>query len=393
MILDSEALKKSKNYSLFKSTFKEEPSFYFDTGGRLEICGNHTDHNHGLCLVANCSLRIKAFVKACKDKVKIKSKGFHYFEFDVNDLEKNIKNKTCLLCKGVLFKLKELGYQIGGFEAYIDSDIPDGSGVSSSAAIESLFGYIISYLYNDQKIPPFDIAIAGKYSENNYFNKPSGLLDQIGTSYDSCNYIDFRNINNPTIKTIPFLLPLDIYLIKSAGNHSSLTNLYARIPRSMNLVANLLEGKKYLRDIEDKRNIFEKIDALNCDTYAKEVAKHFFIENDNVRHARIAIENNDIDGFLEAISFSQKSSLRHLKNTYVEGEFEDSPQDIINHVKLFLPKDKGAIRIHGGGFKGTVIAFIKKEYSFDFENYLKDNYPNRYYKVSISDSAINFIKL
>ena len=251
-----------KEFSYF---YKEDPTHYIDTGGRFEICGNHTDHNHGLCLVANCSLRIKAFVKKHDTKVKIKSQGYSFFEFSVNDLAYDPKeqNKTLLLAKGILFKLKEQGYKIGGFEAYISSDIPDGSGVSSSAAIESLFGYIVSYLYNDGKISPLVIAKTGQFSENNYFGKPSGLLDQIGTSFDSFNYIDFKNIDNPTISTLPFNFPLTLYLIKSVGDHANLTPLYAAIPANMNKVAGLLEGKKFLRDCDDT-NIFNKIDALNA---------------------------------------------------------------------------------------------------------------------------------
>ena len=188
----------------FVRIFKSAPDYAIDTGGRYEICGNHTDHNHGLCLVANASLRIKAYLKKNETKVRIKSAGYSYFEFDVSDIEfdKNELNKTLLLAKGVLFRLKELGYKIGGFDATIESKIPDGSGVSSSAAIESLFGYIISYLYNDGKIPQIDIAKTGKFSENVYFGKPSGLLDQVGTSFDSFNYIDFKDVENPIIQTL-----------------------------------------------------------------------------------------------------------------------------------------------------------------------------------------------
>ena len=144
-------MEKSNLIKEFNKIFKVEPEYYIDTGGRFEICGNHTDHNHGLCLVANCSLRIKACVNKNANKVRIKSQGYSFFEFNINDLEFDSKelNKTLLLAKGILFKLKEQGYKIGGFDAYISSDIPDGSGVSSSAAVESLFGYIISYLYND----------------------------------------------------------------------------------------------------------------------------------------------------------------------------------------------------------------------------------------------------
>lgn len=378
----------------FTYFYKEDPTYYIDTGGRFEICGNHTDHNHGLCLVANCSLRIKAFVKKHDTKVKIKSQGYSFFEFSVDDLafDKKEQNKTLLLAKGILFKLKEQGYKIGGFEAYISSDIPDGSGVSSSAAIESLFGYIISYLYNDGIISPLVIAKTGQFSENNYFGKPSGLLDQIGTSFDSFNYIDFKNIDNPTISTLPFNFPLTLYLIKSVGDHANLTPLYAAIPANMNKVAGLLEGKKFLRDCDDN-NIFEKIDALNATELEKNMAKHFFIENENVRNAKKAIEENDLEGFLTCIRASQKTSKENIKNTFVEGEYKDSPQNIIDDVTEFIG-NHGAIRIHGGGFKGTVLAFIKNAFQDEFDKFLAAKYEkNRYFKVHISNHAVNFEKL
>ncbi len=227
----------------FINLYKKEPTFYIDTGGRFEICGNHTDHNHGLCLVANCSLRIRALVNINNSNiVRVKSAGYDFFELDIRDLsyKKEDRPATKAILRGILFKLQESGYKIGGFDAYLTSEIPDGGGVSSSAAVESLFGYIVSYLFNDGKIDPLTIAQTGKFSENNYFNKPSGLLDQIGTSFDSSNYIDFKDTTNPIIKTLPFDLPLTLYLIKSEGDHSNLTPLYAAIPNSMYKVAGLL---------------------------------------------------------------------------------------------------------------------------------------------------------
>lgn len=378
----------------FNKVFHKEPEFYIDTGGRFEICGNHTDHNHGLCLVANCSLRIKACVNKNEKKVRIKSQGYSFFEFDINHLEfdSNELNKTLLLAKGILFKLKEQGYKIGGFDAYISSDIPDGSGVSSSAAIESLFGYIVSYLYNDGKISPLVIAKTGQFSENNYFGKPSGLLDQVGTSFDSFNYIDFKNIENPTITTLPFNFPLTLYLIKSVGDHANLTPLYAAIPANMNKAAQLLDNKKFLRDCNDK-DIFARIYVLNIDEEVKKMARHFFIENGNVLKAKDAIEKNDLEEFLDAIRASQKTSKENIKNTFVEGEYNDSPQNIIDDVSEFI-KDKGAIRIHGGGFKGTVLAFIKNEFADVFDKFLEKKYiKSRYFKVNISNHAVNFEKL
>lgn len=384
---------KTKLIEKFKTIFKENPNYYFNTGGRLEICGNHTDHNHGLCIVANCSLRIVALVNKNNKKVRIKSKGYQFVEFDINDLSKkdNESGSPASLCKGILYKIKEEGYNIGGFDAYIESEIPAGSGVSSSAAIESLFASIINNLYNSNLIGPLTLAKIGRFSENVYFNKPCGLLDQIGTSFSNINYIDFKNEENPLIENIEFHLPLNIYLVKSKGNHGNLSDLYSNIPSSMYKVAKELENKKFLRDLTNIENINDKINNLNLNISIKNKAKHFFIENNNVKYVKQAIINNNVEDFLEGIRNSQKSSLENLENTYVKNEeFDYSPQDLINKISDYL-KDNGAVRIHGGGFKGTVIAFVKKEFSKDFENFLKNKLKNSpVYPVKISDKAFIF---
>lgn len=387
-------IKESDLINNFINIFKIKPDYVIDTGGRFEICGNHTDHNHGYCIVANSSLRVYASLKKDEDKVSIKSKGYDYFEFYINDLEPKIvdRSKPIALIKGVLFRLKELGYKIGGFKAYIESEIPDGSGVSSSAAMESLFGYIISYLYNDGKIDPLVIAKTGQFSENKFFYKPCGLLDQVGTSFDSSNFLDFKDIDNPKIINLPFNLPVTLFLIKSIGDHSNLTPLYAAIPNAMYEVANLLEGKKFLRDVNDE-NIFKRIDELNVASDIKRKAKHFFIENNNVLEAKDAILNNNLNEFFDAIRKSQESSKNDIENTFVKGEYVGSPQEIIDKASKFL-KDNGAIRIHGGGFKGTVLAFVKNDFVDEFSKYLMKNYSSdRYFKVTISNKAVHFKKL
>lgn len=383
--------KKEEAIQIFRDTFKSEPDYLLDTGGRFEIIGNHTDHNHGLCLVANCSLRCYSALKKDDKIVEVKSKGYPIFSFSIDDLSHKVEEegRPIALAKGILYRLKELGYKIGGFYMALDSEIPDGSGVSSSAAIESLFAYTISHLYNDGKIEPVVIAKTGQYAENNFFNKPCGLLDQVGTSFDSSNFIDFGNISNPTIKTLPFTLPLTLFLIKSEGNHSSLTGLYAAIPSSMKEVANKLGHVEFLRDVELSQDLFSKIDALDVSDEVKRKAKHFFIENNNVLEAKEAIETENLENFLDAIRKSQESSKNNLENTYVKGEYEGSPQSIIDYLTPFIG-EHGAIRIHGGGFKGTVLAFINNDFVDEFENVLKEKYPSKYFKVNISPKACNF---
>lgn len=380
---------------LFKGYFEEAPLYYLDTGGRLEIVGNHTDHNHGLCLVANCSLRMVSAIKPTDDnKVTVLSEGYPEFSFDISDLSKkeSEEGKPIAILKGTMSKLSELGYKIGGFKMYMVSEVPNGSGVSSSAALEALFGYTISHVFNEGKIPAIIIAKTGQYAENCYFNKPCGLLDQIGTSFDSSNFIDFKDIENPTVDTLPFNLPLSIFLIKSEGNHSQLTPLYKAIPDAMYEVANLLENDKHcLGDLEDTSRIIDRIDELKVGDSVKRKAKHFFIENENVLKARRAIKENNVDAFLEAVRLSQESSKNGIENTFVKGEYLGSPQYIIDTITPII-NGSGAVRIHGGGFKGTVIAFMKKEFHDEFKNYCDKHYKNAYFEVSISPKACNFYK-
>lgn len=376
----------------FSRFFSKKPHFFFSVGGRLELIGNHTDHNHGLCLVGNCSLRISAAVSKNRlNKVRIKSIGFPFFEFSLDDLKHSEGERTSMdICKGILYKLSNDGYKIGGFDAYISSDIPNGSGVSSSAAIESLYGFIISYLFNDGKISNLEIAKTGQYSENVFFNKPCGLLDQIGTSFGNCNFIDFADVENPYLENIPFALPIDIYLVKSEGNHTALTPLYKKIPDSMHKAANALAKKEFLRDCDDDE-IFLKIQKLdNCDSEEKAIASHFFIENSNVLQAKEALETNNTESFLDAIRKSQYSSKNNLKNTYVEGEYAGSPQSIIDKLEPVLGQN-GAMRIHGGGFKGTVICYVKKSFSEEFNKILREKFHEKdIFKVEISTSEIIF---
>lgn len=379
--------------SKFFKEYHKRPDFYLDTGGRLEIVGNHTDHNHGKCLVANCSLRIHCV--CCKEDrfIRIKSKGFKSFSIYLDELDYDEKdNKTKRLIKGILYSFKERGYKIGGFYAYLESDIPYGSGVSSSAAVESLFGYLLSYLYNGGKVDPLTIARIGQFSENNYFNKPCGLLDQIGTSFDDCNFIDFKNFSSPTINTIDFELPLSIFLVKSEGDHSNLTPLYAEIPASMKMGAKLMGNKEFLRDVEEA-NPIEVIKTLKLTEHQKDICEHFYLENEVVDSAVDAIKNNNVEQFLTAVRSSQQSSKNRLKNTMVEGEYKDSPQEIIDTVSSFLG-NRGAVRVHGGGFKGTVLVFVKKDFEGELDQFLNDTYGSeKYYKVEISKRAVNIFSL
>lgn len=366
-------INKEELLETFKSNFKSEPTDYVTCGGRIEVIGNHTDHNHGACLVATCHLLIAGYVSKRDDgEVHLISKGYREISFKVNDtkiVKKEIGSSKGIV-KGVLNYLENNGYNIGGFNAVIDSEVPQGSGLSSSAAYELLIGKIVNKLFNEDKIDKLVLAKAGQYAENNYFGKKSGLLDQIGVSYGGINVIDFGNIDNPTVGRIewPFK-DLHFILVNTGGSHADLSGHYSSIPESMFTVAEHF-GKKYLRDVGEKA-FYEELEEekehghSHFEFLDRKRAIHFFEENNRVIACLKALKEGDEKAFLEQINASQHSSQNNLCNTQVEGQYAGSPQEAIDYANAII-KD-GAVRIHGGGFAGTILAFVKDN---ELENFI-----------------------
>ena len=226
-----------KNLSeAFHSVYPTLSPSLLKSHGRLEIIGNHTDHNHGLCLVAGASMGIEAaFAKSNDDLIEIASEGYPVFRVKVGDRAKreNEKGKSQGLLRGVMDGLLNLGYQVGGFRAVCHSDIFPGAGVSSSACFESLLVKIFSLLFNEDKVTPLEMTKIGQYAEREYFGKPCGLLDQIGTSFGDICFLDFAKIDDPIVRPIEYRLPLNIVLVNSGGSHARLTPYYAAIPARM----------------------------------------------------------------------------------------------------------------------------------------------------------------
>ena len=354
----------------FKETFNEDSSNVFECGGRFEVLGNHTDHNHGLCLVAACDLTLGAAIKARKDKtIAIYSKGYGLFEVDINNLELDKKDEgsSKAMVQGICSYFKQNKYKIGGFNAYIVSDIAPGAGVSSSAAFEMMICHILNFLYNKNKIDKIFLAKAGQYAENKYCGKASGLLDQIGVVFGGFNYLDFGDINNPVVKNIPFNFNnLHLVIINTGGSHAELSDLYSSIPSDMKEVAYHF-GKKVLRDVDEDE--FEKFIAENKDHFsplATKRAKHFYSENQRVLDGAEALLKNDLQGFFDAVNGSQKSSQNNLCNTQVEDQYRNSPQEAIDYANSLMVN--GAAKINGGGFAGTIICYVMDE---DYEFFMK----------------------
>jgi len=344
----------------FVDIFGVEPTHYFESGGRLELLGNHTDHNHGTCLVAGCDLGIYAAVKKTRDNIiHIVSKGFDEIYIDLSDLdgrkEEFFTSKGII--RGVAAKFVIDRRNIGGFDAYLDSSIFIGAGVSSSASFELLIAKILSAFYNNDALSPLELAKIAHYSETKYFGKPCGLLDQIGIAFGGVNFLDFKDDVNPIIEPLDFDLPLRIFLVHTGASHEGLSHLYASIKDDMLLVANRVFHKPFLRDVS--KDDFFRLIAYPIDGVSelqKLRAQHFIDELDRVENAKQAIIHKDAIGFLTAVRQSSFSSSAFLRNT-MYGDYLTSPQRGLDIASSLL--EEGAARIHGGGFAGTIICFLK----------------------------------
>ena len=275
----------------FIREFNLEPEVVIENGGRFEILGNHTDHNHGECLAATCDLRIVgAFSLRNDNKVELISEGVGQFEIDLSNLSKvsSERGKSQALVRGIAAKLKELGNKIGGFNAYLKSNIFPGAGVSSSAAFELLIGKAINRLFNEDKIDLLTLAKVGQYAENIYFGKKCGLLDQIGVAFGNISYIDFKDVENPIIENLTF--KDDNYkfvIVNTGGSHAKLSHLYGEIFDDMFATAHKM-GKPVLRE-----GSIEELDHLIISESERNRATHFYNENLRVEKARIAIKEYD----------------------------------------------------------------------------------------------------
>lgn len=335
--------------------------------GRTEICGNHTDHNNGKVLAA--SINLDAIAVAAKNNDNIineKSEGHSLNTVDLSDLtpQADFYGKSSSMIKGVAAGLKKDGYEIGGFDACTTSDVMGGSGLSSSAAFEVLLGTVISHLYNDGNIDAVTIAKAAQYSENVFFGKPSGLLDQMASSVGTFVTIDFESTENPVIKKVDFDFAKSGYslcIVDTHGNHSDLTDDYAAVRGEMESVAQAL-GKKVLREIPAD-TFFKSIPQLvgKVNDRALLRAIHFYNENDRVEKAIDALENNDFEVFKQVITESGASSYMYNQNVFTPNNPTEQKLSLALALSQQLLDGKGAWRVHGGGFAGTIQAFVPND--------------------------------
>lgn len=340
---------------------------WYSAPGRTEIGGNHTDHNHGRVLTAAVNLDIVGLAKKTDNNV-IRLKSAEYPRMDrveLSDLAPREETSgSQAIIRGISAKCKKMGYQVGGFDCYTISRVMKGSGLSSSAAFEILVVTVISHLYNDGKIDPVTAAIIAQYAENVYFGKPSGLLDQMASSVGGFTSIDFKEPLKPVIKKVDFDFAScghALCVVDTGGNHANLTDEYAAIPAEMKKVANFF-GKEFLRDV-DEREFYGHLKELRKATGDRAVlrAMHFFDDDRLANEEAKALKAGDFDSFKRMIRTSGLSSQTRLQNVFAVVGPEEQGLSLALTLSEHVLGENGAFRVHGGGFAGTIQAFVPLE--------------------------------
>ena len=351
----------------FTAAFGGAPTHYFSAPGRTEIGGNHTDHQRGCVLAAAVNLDTVAAVKRNgTDVIRIQSKGYPMSIVDVKDLtpvESEI-NTTPALIRGVAARFVQLGCKVEGFDAYVESTVLPGSGLSSSAAYEVLIGTIMNHMFFDGRVSQPQVAMIGQYAENVFFGKPSGLMDQTASAVGGLVTINFFDKENPVIEAVEFDFAScghALCIIDSRASHADLTDEYAAITQEMKSVCEYF-GKDVLTQI-DEQDFYAAIPALRekCGDRAVLRAIHFYSDNARVPRQVAALRQGDFDTFLKLVSESGQSSWMYLQNVIPAGY--KAHQDVALALALcqHYLQGKGAFRVHGGGFAGTVQAFVPFE--------------------------------
>ncbi len=351
----------------------------FTSPGRSEIGGNHTDHNNGRVLAASINLDcVGVAAKTEEPVVEFVSVTYDQrIRIDLSDLAYNPEEKgTLALVKGLLTGFTNFGYQIGGFKAYITSNVISAAGISSSASFEMLICSMLNAFYNQNTVDATAYAHIGKYSENEYWKKNSGLMDQMACAVGGLVTIDFKDPAHPVVEPIQFDFEKQKYnlmIVNTGKGHADLSEEYSSVPAEMKAVARYF-GKEALREV-DPEALAENLAAVRAKTGDRAVmrALHFFYENERVAREVAALRNNDFDAFLEMITESGNSSWKWLQNIYCTSE-EQGIAVALAYTELFL-KEKGAgvgaCRVHGGGFAGVIMTMIPSELAEEYTQYME----------------------
>ena len=350
----------------FEELFGVKDVEIYSAPGRSEIGGNHTDHQCGRVLAASINLDAIAIVAKKESGIVLKSEGYPMINVSLADLlpTKEEEGTSAGLIRGVAARLKEEGYEIGGFEAYVTSDVLNGAGMSSSAAFEVLIGNILSGLYNEGNISPVLIAQAGQYAENVFFGKPCGLMDQMASSVGNLIFIDFADVKNPVIKKVNVNFEdfnHSLCIVDTKGSHADLTDEYAAIPEEMKRVAAYF-GKEILKQV-DKNEFYTNIPERRKVAGDRAVlrAMHWFEETDRVIDQVNALEEENFEEFKKLIKSSGDSSFKYLQNVYSVKNLSRQEMAVGLALSDVILKGKGVSRVHGGGFAGTIQAFVPND--------------------------------
>lgn len=351
----------------FRKLYGEDEVEVYSAPGRSEVGGNHTDHEHGQVLATSINFDVIAVAAPTDDnQVSLKSEGYRPLKVDLNSLTPNPKEEgtSTGLIRGVAADLQSRGYKVGGFKTFVTSDVLSGSGLSSSAAFEVVIGNILSGLYNEMKIDSVTIAIASQVAENKFFGKPCGLMDQMACSVGGLINIDFKDPSDPVIRRVDAdfgAFGHSLCIVDTKGSHANLTDEYAAIPEEMQGVAAFF-GKKVLREVPEEE-VIEAIPALREKLGDRAVlrALHFYGDHNRVTDEVNALERGDIEGFKQLIRDSGNSSFKFLQNVYASKEPQVQNVSVALCVSEKLLGEKGACRVHGGGFAGTIQAFVPDE--------------------------------
>ena len=349
------------------SPAQDAPAALFSGPGRTEIGGNHTDHQHGRVLCASVDMdMLSCAVPNGKNVIRIQSEGYPALELGLDDLSvrEEEKNTSADLVRGVAAKVRELGYSLSGFAAYVTSTVLSGSGLSSSAAYETLVGNIFNHFCCGDKLDPVAIAKIGQYAENVYFGKPCGLMDQMGSSVGGMISIDFHDPAAPIIEKVDFDMTSAGYalcVIDSGADHADLTDEYAAIPAELKKICAHF-GKSVLREVPEA-DFFDALPDLRkeCGDRAVLRAIHIYDDNWRVKQQISALRRGDLDTFLNLVNESGLSSWRYLQNIVPAGYTGHQEMAIALALAERLLDTAGACRVHGGGFAGTIQAFVPLE--------------------------------
>ncbi len=369
----------SRLFTAFLEHFPEPEMIHlFSAPGRIEVGGNHTDHQRGNVLAAAIDRdMIAAAALNSTGTIRVFSVGYGGLEIDLDDLEPhgNEKETTASLVRGVAAEIQKAGYAVKGFDVCIISDVPGGSGISSSAAFEVLIGEVLNGLFCEGQHSPVTLAKIGQFAEQHYFGKPSGLMDQTASAVGGFVAIDFKDTSAPVIRAISpekLAKQYSIFVIDTGSAHDDLSSVYAGIPIEMRKVAAFF-GKEVLREVDEGEfwNAIGKVRKVTGDRAVLRAA-HFFEENQRAVDQASALEAGDLDGFLTLIKASAHSSFIHLQNVIISGQKEHQDVAYSLAVAERVLNGRGAVRVHGGGFAGTILAFVPKDMSDHFKSAVEE---------------------